>query len=134
MPPKDWKSRQKWWESPKVGTNKVKNAFVARENSFVDLKWKTFFCFFEVCFYFSHKIIFSNLLIFQFSRKCITLKLKLNLLLLAIYSIDGWSSNIYSCHSKWATVHERLFFSLVYCGASAVGIDAPQFESFYMVP
>ena len=38
-----------------------------------------------------------------------------------------------------AAVHERLFFSLVYCGtsctaAAAVGIDAPQFESFYMVP
>ena len=41
--------------------------------------------------------------------------------------------------SRRAAVHERLFFSLVYCGAScsaaaAVGVDSPQFEPFYMVP
>ena len=44
------------------------------------------------------------------------------------------------CRStRGAAVHKRLFFSLMYCGASyttaaAVCIDAPQLEPFYTVP
>ena len=34
-----------------------------------------------------------------------------------------------------AAVHNLVYCgTLVYCGGAAVGVDAPQFESFYMVP
>ena len=41
-----------------------------------------------------------------------------------------WPQQLYILHER----HPRVLQRLVYCGASTVGIDAPQFESFYTVP
>ena len=44
----------------------------------------------------------------------------------------------YTFEGSFTAVHEPQYMrekkSLVYCGASAVGVDAPQLESFYKVP